>query len=93
MPKKGKRNLEEKEDELRPEFKKLKNKHSAVESNINELEQCGLDRCPDRGYEHFKSYIAAGVTSYNLQKIGKQIIKIELAKQKKAEKRKLKRAS
>jgi transposase, IS5 family len=43
---KGKRNQAEKARESDPEFKTLKNKHSAVESNINELEHRGLDRCP-----------------------------------------------
>lgn len=38
MPKKGKLNLAEKEQESDSKFKKIRNKHSAVESNINELE-------------------------------------------------------
>jgi hypothetical protein len=48
MPKLGKRNKEEEAEENSPAFKRLKNKHSAIESNINELENRGLDRCPDR---------------------------------------------
>jgi transposase, IS5 family len=70
MPKKGKPNKTEKEEERQPLFKKLRNKHSAVESNINELEHLGLDRCPDRGYSHFKRYIGIGICAYNLYKIG-----------------------
>ena len=74
MPKKGKRNSLEKEQEPLKEFKKWKGKHSAVESNINELEHCGLGRCPDKGYDHFKRYIGLGVTAYNLRRIGKVLI-------------------
>ena len=77
IPKLGKRNKQEQEEEHRGLFKKLKNKHSAIESNINELEHRGLDRCPDRGYSHFKKYIGLGVCAYNLKKIGKQILKLE----------------
>ena len=77
IPKLGKRNKQEEGEEHRGSFKKLKNKHSAIESNINELEHRGLDRCPDRGYPHFKMYIGLGVCAYNLKKIGKQILKLE----------------
>ena len=77
IPKLGKRNKLEQEEEHRGSFKKLKNKHSAIESNINELEHRGLDRCPDRSYPHFKKYIGLGVCAYNLKKIGKQILKLE----------------
>lgn len=77
IPKLGKRNKQEQEEEHGRSFKSLKNKHSAIESNINELEHRGLDRCPDRGYPHFKMYIGLGVCAYNLKKIGKQILKLE----------------
>lgn len=80
MPKKGKCNIQEKEEEHRPGFKRLRNKHSAVESNINELEHSGLDRCPDRGYHGFKRYIGIGVVAYNLQRIGKKLLKDEIKK-------------
>lgn len=79
MPKKGKLNKTEKEEESKPLFKKLRNKHSAVESNINELEHRGLDRCPDRGYNHFKRYIGIGVCAYNLYKIGTQLRENKIA--------------
>ena len=76
IPKLGKRNKTEKEEEHGTAFKRLKNKHSAIESNINELEHRGLDRCPDRGYSHYKRYISLGVSAYNLKKIGRQILKL-----------------
>jgi len=83
MPKKGKRNIQETEEEQNPGFKKLRNKHSAIESNINELEHSGLDRCPDRGYHGFKRYIGIGIVAHNLQRIGKQLLKEEKEKLKK----------
>jgi len=74
LPKLGRRTVEEKEFEESKKFKRLKNKHSAIESNINELEQRGLDRCPVRGYFHFCNYVAMGICAYNLKKIGKKIL-------------------
>lgn len=82
MPKKGKLNKEEKAEESGAKFKKTRNKHSAVESNINELEHRGLDRCPDRGYTHFKRYLGLGVCAYNLHKIGAELLKRERLKSK-----------
>lgn len=80
MPKKGKPNKEEAVEEKLPAFKKLRNKHSAVESNINELECRGLDRCPDKGFENFKRYISLAVAAYNLRRIGAEIIAQEIRK-------------
>ena len=74
LPKKGKCNQIEAEEEQRSIFKKLRHKHSAIESNINELEHCGLDRCPDKGYEHFKRYIGLAVGAYNLKRIGLHLL-------------------
>jgi hypothetical protein len=78
LPKQGKRTAEEKELENSMMFKRLKNKHSAIESNINELEHRGLGRCPDRSYSHFRTYIAMGVCAFNLRKIGKKILDSQL---------------
>jgi len=77
MPKRGKRNKQEEEEENTRIFRKFKNKHSAIESNINELEHRGLDRCPDKGYNHFKRYIGLAVSAYNLKKIGKYLLEQE----------------
>ncbi|MGC9344009.1 MAG: ISNCY family transposase [Bacteroidales bacterium] len=77
MPKKGKCNKEEQAEESHRSFKLLRNGHSAVESNINELEYRGLDRCPDRGYGHFKRYIGLAVAAYNLRRIGQELIAIQ----------------
>lgn len=86
MPKKGKCNKTEKEEEHTPAFKRLRNKHSAVESNINELEHRGLSRCPDKGYTHFKQYIGVGICAYNLHKVGTKIRQGILDKDKKLRK-------
>jgi len=77
MPKLGKRNKQEEAEETSRPFRRLKNKHSAIESNINELENRGLDRCPDRGYPHFKNYIGLGVCAYNLKKMGAKLLQEE----------------
>ena len=46
LPKLGKRTAQETETETSSRFKRLKNKHSAIESNINELEHYHL---PENG--------------------------------------------
>jgi hypothetical protein len=93
MPKKGKRTKEELKEERSSLFKKYRNKHSAVESNINEIEHKGLDRCPDKGFHGFKRYIGIGVIAYNLHRIGKEMLKQELEKHKKIKRRKLKQSA
>jgi transposase, IS5 family len=82
MPKKGKCNRVEQEEESHRSFKLLRNKHSAVESNINELECRGLDRCPDKGYGNFKRYIGLAVCAYNLRRIGQDLIATQRKRQK-----------
>lgn len=74
MPKLGKRNEKEEMEESSRVFKRLKNKHSAIESNINELECRGLDRYPDKGLRNFRRYVGLAVCAYNLKKIGKCIL-------------------
>ena len=79
MPKKGKLNQLEKEEESQKEFKKLRNHHSAVESNINQLEKNGLNKCPDKGLSAYKRYVSLGILSYNLHRLGKLLIEREKA--------------
>lgn len=74
MPKKGKRNREESENERSKKFKQLRKQHSGIESNINSLEHHGLNRCPDKGIENFKRYAALGILAYNLHLLGKILI-------------------
>jgi hypothetical protein len=84
IPKKGKRSLAELQRENDPEFIKAKRAHSAVESNINELEHRGLDRCPDKGIRGMYRYVGLAVIAYNLRRIGQ----ILLAKDREEDKRK-----
>ncbi len=74
MPKKGRRTLQQKAEESTPVFVRLKNKHNAVESNINELEHRGLDRCPDRNWPGFQRYVGLAITAYNLHRIGRELL-------------------
>lgn len=74
QPKKGKKNQQEAAEEKDPEFKKLKFGHSAVESNINELEHNGLNRCPDKGRNNFGRYVGLGILAYNLHRIGNELM-------------------
>jgi hypothetical protein len=74
MPKKGKLNKEDIAEESTKQFKALRNRHSAVESNINQLEHNGLNRCPDRGIDGFERYTALGVLSYNIHRIGTALL-------------------
>ncbi len=75
MPKKGKLNKEEKKEEGAEDFKKARNKHSAVESGINGLMHTGLDKCRDKGLESFKRYAAFGVTARNIFTLGAILMK------------------
>jgi len=81
MPKKGKKNKEEQQRESHPQFKKLRNKHSAVESNINMLEHHGLNRCPDRGLNGLKAYVGFSVLAYNLHILGNHLMAKERKKE------------
>ena len=87
LPKRGRYTKEDIEREDQKEFKRLRRKHSAVESNINMLEHHGLNRCPDKGLKHFKNYVGLSVLAYNLHQLGNKII----TKQQKEEEKKLKR--
>jgi hypothetical protein len=87
MGKKGKRNKVEQAQETDKKFVKLKHKHNAIESNINELEHRGLNRCMDRSKVAFNKYVGLAVIAYNLHKIGRKLSKemaIAKAREKKA---------
>jgi len=78
LPKRGRLSTAEQEEEDSKEFKRLKNRHSRIESDINRLEHNGLNTCPDKGLPNFKRYAALGVLSYNLHNLGKILINKEL---------------
>jgi IS5 family transposase len=74
MPKRGKRNRSEEERESQKSFRALRNRHQAIESDINCLEHHGLNRCLDKGLHGFERYIGFGVLSYNRHKIGARLL-------------------
>ena len=74
MPKRGRLSEADKEREGHKKFKELRNKHNAIESNINCLEHHGLNRCPDKGIYGFERYAGFGVLAYNLHKIGNKLL-------------------
>jgi len=83
LPKKGKHNKADKERETTSIFKKLRNAHSAVESNINMLEHHGLNRCMDKGLRGFKRCVGLSVLAYNLHILGNALKAKQLAKEQK----------
>ena len=88
LPKKGRCNKAEFEEETAEDFVRLKRKHSAVESAINGLENHGLDRCPDHGIQGFKRYVGLSVLARNLQIMGHHIQQKELKQLQRSEQRK-----
>lgn len=92
MPKKGRLNQFEYAREHDKKFQRLRHKHSAVESDINCLEHHGLDRCPDRGIDHFKKYVSLGILSYSLHKLGNELLESDRKKLKKKKRRSLRAA-
>ncbi len=81
MPKKGKLNKKEYEREHEESFIKLRNKHSAVESNINMLKHHGLNRCVDKGKPRLERYVALSILAYNLHIVGNELVKIKRKKE------------
>jgi hypothetical protein len=84
IPKKGKLSSADKEIETEPNFWKAKMKHSAIESNINELENRGLNRCKDRTYVGFEKYVGLGIIAYNLKRIGEYLLEKDRQSEKRA---------
>ena len=78
MPKPGYKSLERQVEESSDMFVLLRNKHSAVEASINELEHCGVNKVPDKGEQGFKRYVAYGVLAFNLKRLGALVIEEDL---------------
>ncbi|MEJ7679993.1 MAG: hypothetical protein WKG06_34835 [Segetibacter sp.] len=93
LPKRGRHNKEDKERESTAAFKKLRNAHSAVESNINMLEHHGLNRCMDKGLRGYKRCVGLSVLAYNLHILGNVLKTKELKAEAKREKRMIKQAA
>lgn len=84
LPKPGKKSRKQQTEESAESFVAKRKAHSAVEANISQLEHFGLDICRDKGIKGFKRYVAYGVLSYNLHKMGRLLMAMEGKKQKKA---------
>ena len=87
LPRKGRLSQQARMIEKSEEFRRARDKHSAVESAINALEVHGLDMCPDHGIDGFKRYVALAIVARNIHRIG-DILK---AREQKSEKRKKKK--
>ena len=87
LPKRGRHNKEDKERESTPTFKELRNKHSAIESNINMLEHHGLNRCMDKGLRGYKRCVGLSVLASNLHILGNALKAKAQAEEEKTEKR------
>ncbi len=78
MPKPGYKSSSVEQEESAEDYVQLRKKHSAVESNINELQHTGMDLVPDKGLDGFKDYVAFGVLAYNLRRLGKIVLEQKL---------------
>jgi hypothetical protein len=87
LPRKGKLSEKMKAHESSQAFQAAHKNHSAVESAINALEVHGLDRCPDKGIDSFKRYVALSIVARNLQRLGAILIGQEKARLERQRKR------
>jgi hypothetical protein len=88
MPKSGKKSAAQELEESEQTFVQLRKAHSAVESNINQLEHTGLGKCPDKGLDGFKRYAALGILAYNLHRLGKLLLEEQREQLKKEQRKK-----
>ena len=88
LPKRGNYSKADKERESSKSFKKLRNQHSAVESNINMLEHHGLNKCMDKGLDGYKRCVGLSVVAYNLHILGNQLQATDRKKEAQAQRRK-----
>ena len=93
LPRKGKLSEKAKAHEASEAFQSARKNHSAVESAINALEVHGLDRCPDKGLDGFKRYVALSIVARNLQHLGAILITQERQHLERQRKRRLKQAA
>lgn len=87
LPKKGRRNKVEEAEEKSDEFVKLRKAHSSVESSINGLDHCGLDKCRDKGITGFRRCVGLSIVARNIHRIG-QLLKVKEEKRIKRKPRK-----
>jgi transposase, IS5 family len=76
VPKPGKLSEEDKQRQSAPEFKKVCQWHSGIESTIHALGAGnGLALCRDKKYEGYRRYLALGVLARNVQVLGSLLLK------------------
>ena len=80
MPKKGKLSKDDKERQGSENYTIARERHSAIESAINALQQHGCDSCPDYSQDSFERYTSTAIVSRNLIKLGDVIIQKERKK-------------
>ncbi|MDQ1267130.1 MAG: transposase, family [Bacteroidota bacterium] len=73
MMKKGRLNKNEQAEHSTKEFKRLRKKHSSVESSINGLDHCGLEKCYDNGIMGFKRCVGLSILARNIHTLGNLI--------------------
>ena len=88
MPNKGRQSKDTIQRVEDKDYKRLMKSHSAVESNINELEHSGVNKVPDKGLVGFVRYVGYGVLAYNLKRLGKIILEHQEQETKKHRSRK-----
>lgn len=77
LPKKGRLNAKEREREEAPEFVEARQQYPAVESAIDHLEHCGLDRVRAHGARGFEHSAALSAMSANLKRLGRLLLERE----------------
>jgi hypothetical protein len=82
LPKKGRLDKTQQELESVEGFKETRQKHSGVESAINGLDHCGLNRCRDKGKNGYDRYVSMAVMGRNLYSLGKLLMARELQERK-----------
>ena len=80
MPKKGKLSKDDKVRQDSEGYTIAREKHPAIESAINALQQHGCDFCPDYSQDSFERYTSTAIVSRNLIKLGDVIIQKERKK-------------
>ena len=78
MPKPGKKTMQQQQEEAEECFVKKRRRHSAIESNINELEHSGANKVPDKGLDGFKKYVAWSVLAYNLKRLRQVVLQEQI---------------
>jgi transposase, IS5 family len=89
MSKKGRLNKAEISEVKTKEYIKLRKRHSSVESAINGLEHCGLEKCYDHGIDGFKRCVGLSILARNILTLGKLIQEKEAKRSKRKEYKKV----